>query len=355
MAFNSDAERWTAVEKRDRRAEGVFFYGVKTTGVYCRPTCSARLPNRKNVVFFTSFSEAEGAGYRPCRRCSPKSPSAGDYGMALVGDACRLMEEATEPPVLEDLAAAVGLSPSHLHRLFKKVLGVTPKEYSATLRMNRIKKGLAPEASVTQAIYEAGFNSSSRFYEKTMEILGMTAGKYKKGAAGLRIRFAVADSFLGKVLVAATDHGLCAIEFSDSPAPLVERLRTRFPRAELDEDDAGFVAWVSKVTEFIETPARGLDLPLDIQGTAFQQRVWKALRQIPPGSTSSYTEVAARIGRPKAVRAVARACASNPIAVAVPCHRVIRRNGGLGGYKWGLERKRALLEREAETVGEEPL
>jgi AraC family transcriptional regulator of adaptative response/methylated-DNA-[protein]-cysteine methyltransferase len=265
----------------------------------------------------------------------------------MVVRACKLMEELAEPLTLDDLARAVGSSASHLHRLFKEILGVTPKAYGATLRMHRVRDGLAEGAPVTQTIYDAGFNSSSRFYENSSRILGMTAGKFKNGGQGTRIRFAVGDSFLGKVLVAATDRGICAIDLGDSDEILIRDLRARFPQADLSRGDPEFAGWVGKVAAFIDAPAKGLDLPLDVQGTAFQRRVWSALHAIPPGSVRSYTEIAGKIGKPNAVRAVAHACASNRIAVAVPCHRVLRRDGGLGGYRWGIERKRALLDREA--------
>ena len=344
--YSSDEERWKALVERDQGAENAFLYGVKTTGVYCRPTCASRVPNRTNVVFFANCLEAEKAGFRPCKRCSPNSASSRNERMEMILRACKLMEESEELPGLEDLAAAAGMSRSHFHRMFKEAVGVTPKEYAAALRMRRVQGGLTQGASVTEAIYDAGFNSSSRFYERAKDMLGMTPTKYKSGAAGLRIRFAVINSFLGWTLVAATDQGICSIAFGDAPETMVEHLQRIFPKAELVQNDPDFAEWVSRVADFIETPARGLDLPLDIQGTAFQQRVWKALREIPPGSTKSYTELAVAIGRPKAARAVAHACASNNIAVAVPCHRIVRSSGALGGYRWGLERKRALLEHE---------
>jgi AraC family transcriptional regulator, regulatory protein of adaptative response / methylated-DNA-[protein]-cysteine methyltransferase len=345
-AFSSDTQRWKALVERDQRTDSAFFYGVKTTGVYCRPTCSSRLPNRANIVFFTSHFDAEKAGFRPCTRCSPNTASTREVRKEMIVRACKSIEEAEEIPRLADLAGAASLSPSHFHRLFKEIIGVTPKEYASTLRESRLKGGLTQHATVTEAIYDAGFNASSRFYEKSTDLLGMTPTRYRGGAAGLRIRVATAHSFLGWTLVAATDRGICSIEFGDTPQIMIERLRNRFPKAELDENDPHFGDWVSKVTAFLEAPAKGLDLPLDIQGTAFQKRVWKALQEILPGATRTYTEVAAEIGKPKGARAVARAIASNKIAVAIPCHRVVRSNGNLAGYRWGIERKQALLQHE---------
>jgi len=346
-AFSSDGQRWKALLHRDQRADGVFLYAVRSTGVYCRPTCSSRLPKRENVTFFTSSAAAEAAGFRPCKRCSPRDASAREHHVVAIIRACKLIEESEEQPPLKNLAAAVGLSSSHFHRLFKEIVGVTPKDYATTLRMDRLRSGLTQGSSITQTIYDAGFGSVSRFYERARGTLGMTPSTYKNGAAGLRIRVAVVNSFLGLLMVAATDRGICSIDFGDTPQSLLERLSLRFPKAEVCQDDPGFADWVSGVVAFIDAPARGLDLPLDVQGTAFQQRVWKALQGIPPGSTTTYAEIAAQIGKPAAARAVARACASNRIAVAVPCHRAVRSDGGLGGYRWGSERKRRLLEREA--------
>jgi AraC family transcriptional regulator of adaptative response/methylated-DNA-[protein]-cysteine methyltransferase len=352
--FLTNDLRWEALTQRDRRADGAFLYGVATTGVYCRPTCASRLPNRENVRFFDSRAEAERAGYRACKRCRPNEASAGERHADAIRQACALLEQADPPATLDDLAAAAGLSPFHFHRLFKKSVGVTPKQYAVAGRMRRLQNGLEQGGSVTQAIYEAGFGSSSRVYESAAERLGMTPSRYRDGAAGLQIRFAVAPVSLGWMLVAATERGVCTIELGDTPEALVERLRARFPRAERCDDDPAFAEWVRQVTAFLEAPRRGLDLPLDIQGTAFQQRVWKALQEIQPGRTETYAGIARRIEQPSAARAVAQACASNPVAVAIPCHRVVRSGGDLGGYRWGVERKRALLEREAPQPGATP-
>lgn len=346
-AFTSDEERWRAIDARDRSADGIFYYGVKTTGVYCRPGCSSRTPQRLNVVYFTSCGEAEAAGFRPCKRCSPHEASSREHQRKIILRACQIMEESEESIALDDLSSAVGMSASQLHRLFKDSIGVTPKEYIDVLRMRRLKNELNRGAPVTQAIYEAGFNSSSRFYEKSAELLGMTATRYKKGAAGTTLQVAAVQSFLGWMLIAATDRGICSIEFGDDPKALIKALRGRFPKAELCEDDQCFEAWVSAAVAFVEAPVKRLDLPLDIQGTAFQRRVWKALQEIPPGTTQSYAEIAETIGNPRAARAVASACASNRLAVAIPCHRAVRTDGHSGGYRWGIERKKALLEREA--------
>lgn len=346
-AFSTDEERWNALMHRDPGAEGAFFYGVATTAIYCLPACSSRLPKRANVRFFETAADAQRAGFRACKRCRPDSlPQTGKRHADAVVRACKLLDQADRPVALKDLAAAASLSPYYFHRLFKAMLGVTPKQYAASRRSGRLRAGLDRGGSVTQAIYDAGFGSSSRVYEQAAGLLGMTPSRFKNGAQGLAIRFAVAKAFLGSILVAATERGICAIDLGDNPEALIERLRERFPNAELRGHDSGFARWVAQVVTFIEVPRRGLRLPLDIQGTAFQQRVWKALQEIPAGSTATYAEVARRIASPRAVRAVARACASNAIAVAIPCHRVVGKDGNLSGYRWGVERKRVLLERE---------
>lgn len=339
--------KWDAVVRRDAAADGRFFYSVRTTGVYCRPSCAARLARRENVGFHDTCAAAEAAGFRPCKRCRPNEASLAERQAAAVAKACRLIEEAEEPPALETLADAVGLSRFHFHRVFKEITGVTPKGYADAHRANRVRDGLARSATVTEAIYDAGFNSNGRFYAASSRLLGMTPTEFRAGGPGAEIRFAVGECSLGAILVAATATGICCILLGEDPDSLARDLQDRFPKARLIGGDAGFEQWVATVVGFVERPQTGLDLPLDVRGTAFQQRVWRALCEIPAGSTASYAEVAERIGSPRAVRAVARACAENPIAVAIPCHRVVRRDGALSGYRWGVERKRSLLEREA--------
>ncbi len=324
---------WEAVRRRDPAADGRFVYSVRSTGVYCRPSCAARLARRENVSFHASCAEAESAGFRPCKRCRPNERTLAERQAAIVARACRLIVEAEEPPSLGDLAQSAGMSPFHFHRVFKKVAGLTPKAYAAAHRANRVRDELTRSASVTEAIYDAGFNSSGRFYAAAAQLLGMTPMRFRSGAPGQEIRFAVGECSLGAILVAASEKGVCAILLGDDPDALVRDLQDRFPRARLIGGDAGFERWVATVVGFVEAPRIGLDLPLDLRGTAFQQRVWRALADIPPGSTASYAEVAERIGAPKAVRAVAQACAANPLAVAIPCHRVVRRDGEISGYR----------------------
>jgi len=345
--FLSDDERWEALVRRDPQAGGDFVYGVLTTGVYCRPTCASRLPNRENVRFFETCTEAEKAGFRPCKRCKPDAPDLEQPHTRAVLKACKRIDEADTFPSLKELAHSAGLSPFHFQRLFKKIVGVTPKQYAMQERSNRIREHLREDSTVTDAMYRAGFGSSSRFYEKATATLGMKPSAYKNGALDMRIRFAIVPSVLGLVLVAATPQGICAIDLGDTAEALKEELHRRFPKAEFQAPDPEFAAMVSKVLTFLEDPHRGrLDLPLDVQGTAFQRRVWLALQEIPPGDTVIYADIASRIGKPKAARAVAQACAANPVAVVIPCHRVVRGNGQLGGYRWGVDRKRVLLEQE---------
>ncbi|MCO5399979.1 bifunctional DNA-binding transcriptional regulator/O6-methylguanine-DNA methyltransferase Ada [Ralstonia soli] len=338
--------RWARVLARDASADGQFVYAVKTTGVYCQPSSASRLPRPENVEFFDTPADAEAAGYRPSRRAGPDQTTVRAQQAALVAQACRRIEGADTPPTLDMLADEAGLSPYHFHRLFKSVTGLTPKGYADAHRARKLRTQLGRGSSVTEAIYDAGFNASSRFYEASDSVLGMTASRYRAGGAQTTIRFAVGECSLGSILVAQSDRGICAILMGDDPDALVRDLQDTFRKAELIGGDAGFEALVAKVVGLIEAPSLGLDLPLDVRGTAFQERVWQALREVPPGSTTSYAEIAARIGAPKAVRAVAQACAANHIAVAIPCHRVIRRDGNTSGYRWGVERKLALLERE---------
>jgi AraC family transcriptional regulator of adaptative response/methylated-DNA-[protein]-cysteine methyltransferase len=339
--------RWAKVVARDPRADGSFWYSVNTTGVYCRPSCAARRARPENVRFHASRADAERAGFRPCRRCRPDRPDLQAQHAALVADACRLIESAEQAPDLATLAANAGLSPFHFHRVFKAGTGLTPKAYAKAHRARRVRSELARSESVTTAVYEAGYNSSGRFYAEAGGVLGMRPRDYRAGGANTAIRFAVGECSLGAILVAASDRGICAILIGDDPDALARELQDQFPRADLIGGDAAFEQLVATVVGFVEAPEIGLDLPLDVRGTAFQQRVWQALRAIPAGATMSYSEVARAIGAPKATRAVAGACASNLIAVAIPCHRVVRNDGGLSGYRWGVERKRALLEREA--------
>ena len=346
LPFSTDAARWAAVTRRDQAADGAFFYSVRTTGVYCRPSCAARLANRENVRFHLTSAEAERAGFRPCKRCRPNQASLAQRNGAAIAAACRLIEQAEEMPSLDALARRAGMSRFHFHRVFKQVTGVTPKSYAAAHRAKRVRDELAGGDSVTAAMYNAGFNSSGRFYAASSGVLGMTPTAFRKGGRGADIRFAVGECWLGSVLVAATDKGVCAIMLGDDPDALVRELQDRFPNAKLIGGDREFERLIARVVGHVEAPGTGLDLPLDVRGTAFQQRVWQALRAIPPGSTTTYTEIAKRIGHPKSIRAVARACATNAVAVAIPCHRVVRTDGSLAGYRWGIARKRALLDRE---------
>lgn len=339
--------RWAAVLARDPAAEGQFYYSVRTTGVYCRPTCPARAANPENVQFHATRAAAEAAGFRPCRRCKPDQPPLAQQHAAKVVQACRLIENAEHMPSLEQLAQHAGLSRYHFHRVFKHVTGLTPRAYAAAHRARRVRSALDRSATVTAAIFDAGYNASSRFYAQSAQLLGMTPSNYRAGGADTQIRFALGLCSLGSILVASSARGVCAIALGDDPEQLLRELQDRFPNAQLIGGDGAFEQLVAKVVGFIEVPALGLDLPLDVRGSAFQQRVWQALRDIPAGSTLSYSELARRIGSPKAARAVAGACAANPLALAIPCHRVVRSDGALSGYRWGVARKRALLEREA--------
>ena len=347
VAFGGEAERRAAVIGRDWSADGHFVYSVRTTGVYCRPSCASRRARSEHVQFHLTCADAERAGFRPCKRCRPDGPALAEQRVAAVEKACRQIEGAEEMPSLEMLATAVGMSRFHFHRVFKSLTGVMARGYAEEHRARRLRASLTRTSTVTEAIYGSGFNSNGRFYASTSGVLGMTPTSFRSGGAGASIHFAVGECSLGSVLVAATEKGVCAILLGDNSEALVRHLKDRFPNAQFVVGDHDFERLVATVVDLVETPARGLDLPLDIRGTAFQQRVWQALREIPAGSTASYTEIARRIGAPKAVRGVAQACAANPVAVAIPCHRVVRSDGTLAGYRWGVERKRALLEREA--------
>jgi AraC family transcriptional regulator of adaptative response/methylated-DNA-[protein]-cysteine methyltransferase len=339
--------RWARVLARDRSADGKFWYSVATTGVYCRPSCPSRAANPRNVGFHNSLTEAKATGFRPCKRCNPDGPSADIENAAIVARACRLIEASEEVPSLKGLAQAANLSTSYFHRLFKSVTGLTPKDYAEAHQASRVRDRLARGHSVTEAMYDAGFNSSGRFYEKSRNMLGMTPTQYRAGGANEDIRFAVGQSSLGAILVASSDKGVAAILIGDDPDELVRDLQDRFPNARLVGGDREYESMVVRVVGFVETPQIGLNLPLDVRGTAFQRRVWQALQDIPTGQTRSYSEIARSIDAPKAVRAVARACAANNIAVAIPCHRVVRHDGALSGYAWGVERKRELIARES--------
>lgn len=346
-ACSRDADRWNAVVARDRSARDAFRYGVRTTGVYCRPGCGSRLPRRENVEFFDTPAAAERAGYRPCRRCRPHDDSGHDPRRVAIAAACRRLEHEQPPPAAAVLAAEAGLSAWHFQRMFKAMVGLTPKQYADARRDDRLREALGSGTSVTDAVYAAGFGSSSRLYERADTRLGMTPGRYRAGGAGVVLRCTTAASTLGAVGVAASERGIAAIELADDEGAAMARIRARFPRADLQPADAALAMLVRRTVALVEAPATDVTLPLDIRGTAFQQRVWRALIAIPPGGTASYAEIARSIGRPTAARAVGRAIAANPLAVAVPCHRAVRSDGTLGGYRWGEERKRALLAREA--------
>jgi AraC family transcriptional regulator of adaptative response/methylated-DNA-[protein]-cysteine methyltransferase len=339
--------RWARIVARDRTADGQLWYSVVTTGVYCRPSCPSRSANPKNVQLHGTLEEAVATGFRPCKRCNPNGLSVEAENAAVVARACRMIEGSEAEPSLADLAAAVGRSPGYFHRRFKAVTGLTPKGYAAASRATKVREGLASGNSVTEAIYDAGFNSSGRFYEKSTGMLGMTPSRYRAGGTNEEIRFAVGETSLGAILVASSRKGVACILLGDDPNALVRELQDRFPKARLIGADSDYEALVACVVGFIEAPRLGLDLPLDVRGTAFQRRVWQALQEIPVGQTVSYTEIAQRVGSPSAMRAVAGACAANHLAVAIPCHRVVRNDGSLSDYAWGVERKQALLTREA--------
>ena len=351
LPFQTEAARRQALATRDKRADGHFVYAVVTTGVFCRPSCAARPARPENLRLFADPATAAQAGYRPCKRCQPDAAPRAEREAALVADACRAIEAAEDAPSLEMLARAAGLSSFHFHRLFRRLTGVTPRAYWAAQRTRRTQASLQAGGSVTGTIYEAGFSSPGRFYAAADGMLGMRPSSYRAGGAGELIRFAIGASTLGLVLVAATAKGVCAILLGENAAALEADLRTRFDRASLTPADDAFASTVAQVVGLIEAPEQGLALPLDIRGTAFQRRVWEALQAIPPAETISYGALAARLGSPMAVRAVARACAANKVAVAVPCHRVVGADGALTGYRWGVERKRALLEREQRRTG----
>ncbi len=340
------ASRWRIVLARDRRYDGRFVYAVRSTGIYCRPSCPSRRPRRAQVAFFAAPADAETAGFRACRRCHPKDVAASDPGAALVRAACAHIDAAPER-TLAPLARELGASPFQLTRAFRRVLGVTPQQYRDARRRERLRTELKRRKHVGPAVYEAGFGSSSRVYERAADHLGMTPKAYGRGAPGITIHYAAVPSPLGRLLVGATERGVCFVSLGDAVEPLERALKSEFPGARLLRDAQGLGRWTAAIVKHLEGRAPQLDVPLDVQATAFQRRVWEELQQIPYGETRSYAEVARRIGRPQATRAVAHACATNPAAVVIPCHRVVRADGALGGYRWGVERKRALLKQEA--------
>lgn len=346
--IDSADPRWLAIVSRDKHADGRFIYAVKTTGVYCSPSCPSRQPNRQNVELFDDAEQAEAADYRPCKRCRQGLTPLTEQHARQIAEACRYIERAEKAPSLQTLARHVGLSQYHFHRLFKAITGLTPKGYADAQRSQRLRTGLSQQETVTDAIFDAGYGANGRFYQQANAALGMTPKAYRAGGKGMRIHFAVGRCSLGEILAAQSEVGICAILLGDDAQQLVQDLQDKFPNAELIGGDAQYEALMAQVVGLIEAPESGLALPLDIRGTAFQQRVWRALQAIPVGETVSYADIARRIGAPKAVRAVAGACAANVLAVAIPCHRVVRNDGALSGYRWGVERKKALLEKEAQ-------
>ena len=339
--------RWADIAARAKAPDPSFVYAVKTTGIYCRTDCPSRRPSPKNVEFFDTPQLAEAQGYRPCRRCRPNQISLQEETAAKIAAACERIRTAEQEPCLEELAFDSGMSASHFQRTFKSAMGISPKAYAKAIRMERIRDGLTTgAASITATIYDAGFGSSSRFYEAATSALGMTPSRYRRGGDGVRIMFAVGECSLGTILVACSKKGVCAILLGADAQDLLNDLQERFPRAELIGGDQKFDQLIALVIDFVDEPQNGLDLPLDLRGTAFQQRVWLALCEIPVGTTTSYSEIAKRIGSPTSYRAVAQACGANNIAVAIPCHRVVKSDGGLSGYRWGIDRKQSLLKKE---------
>jgi len=355
LTLLDEATCWSAVQARDSRYDGLFVYAVRSTGIYCKPTCPSRRPNRAQVIFFTSCAAAEAAGFRACRRCKPQDslntpaePDAFTRSQAeVIEKAMQVIDANVDTTLpLEALSQELHISPSHLHRLFKSATGLTPRQYAAGQRLEKFKAQVRGGQAVTEAMYEAGYSSSSRLYENAAGRLGMTPASYRRGGQGMDIRYTIVDTYLGRMLVAATAQGICAVSFGEEDASLESFLRSEYPAASLSRDDAAFKSWMDALLEHLEGVQPRLILPLDLQATAFQLRVWEELRKIPYGETRSYAEVARAIGEPKAVRAVANACASNPAAIVTPCHRVVRSDGQPGGYRWGMQRKQALLARE---------
>jgi len=355
----NNPELWNAVLSRDASRDGSFVFAVRSTGIYCRPSCPARRPQREQVRFFQVPEAAEQAGFRACRRCHPRHALAGDPQIELVRRICHAIDEHDEEPMtLKTLSTETGVSAHHLQRTFKNVMGVTPRQYAESRRLNQFKSRVKDGASVTEAMYEAGYGSSRGLYEKSSAQLGMTPATYGRGGQGMRIIYTIAASALGRVLVAATERGVCSVSLGDSDAELITSLFAEYPRASIHSRDTvispSLNLWLSRVLEHLSGKSPRIDLPLDIQATAFQWRVWEELQRVPLGETRSYQEIANAIGRPKAVRAVAGACAGNHVALVIPCHRVIREDKALGGYRWGLKRKKALLENEKRGKSAEP-
>jgi AraC family transcriptional regulator, regulatory protein of adaptative response / methylated-DNA-[protein]-cysteine methyltransferase len=352
-AYSTDTERWSAVATRDAHADGTFFYGVKTTGVFCRPSCASRQPRRENAEFFATADDARAAGYRDCKRCQPGGLPR---EIEIVNRACAALDaDPQQRRTLAQLSDAVHVSPFHLQRLFKRVVGVSPRQYQAAQRGAALRDALQRGDAVTRAAADAGFGSPSRMYDTAPTELGMAPSAYRRKGAGLRVHYASARTALGFVLVAATGKGICRIAFGDDEALLVDELRNEFANAERVEDRSRVAPFIAQIEAYLHGTRQRFDLPLDIPATAFRQRVWDALRRIPYGETRSYSQIAQALGSPRAVRAVASACASNPVALAIPCHRVVQKGGALAGYRWGLPRKAALLDAEAHHASVAPL
>lgn len=348
-----DEQRWQAVVNRDRTQDGTFVFAVRSTGIYCRPSCPARRPDQANVSFFPGPAEAETAGFRACQRCYPHLENRPEPQAETIEQICRYIEENLDAPLqLSDLSKQFHLSPYHLQRTFKRIKGLTPRQYAESRRLAHFKQELHTDTTITSALYDAGYRSSSSMYERAPAQLGMSPTVYRKGGKGMHIGYTITQTTLGYILIAATARGIAAVRFGETEASLQSEIRQEFPEARLEQDNKGLQPWVSLFQEQLEGQDVSASIPLDIQATAFQWKVWKALRTIPAGSTCSYREIAQRIGQPSAARAVARACATNPVAVFIPCHRVVRENGQLAGYRWGLERKQQLLSIEREHAAE---
>jgi AraC family transcriptional regulator of adaptative response/methylated-DNA-[protein]-cysteine methyltransferase len=350
---DDDETYWKAVLDRDPRFDGRVFFAVRSTGIYCRPSCPARRPRREQVVFFRIPEAAERAGFRSCLRCRPRNAAMTDPQVEMVRRACLYIEShVDESPTLEDLSSHTGVSPYHLQRVFKRIAGITPRQYAEAMRLDQFRAGVKKGATVTGAMYEAGYGSSSRLYERAPAQLGMTPADYRRGGKGVRINYTIASCSLGRLLVAGTGKGVCSVRLGDSDAELEANLLSEYPAADVNRDDEALTEWVDQLLSHLNGERPHLDLPLDVQATAFQWSVWEKLREIPYGSTRSYSDVARAMGRPTATRAVARACATNPVALVIPCHRVVREDKSLGGYRWGIERKQTLLEHERSAAKE---